>query len=166
MQAIYTSIFKFFCLPVFILMIIGKPRFLINLVHKFIEFKDPIFKLKIFRFIFFLCCLTVGWSFYRKRALESIVDQLVNEQATRGAPSNVHFIDEKLREAHLHERNCYMFLTFIVLMAVVEKFCHIYFKLWSVQDAVANKQNGKKDVGTENKEEIQETKTPSSKKTD
>ncbi len=167
-QAIYSGIFKFFCLPVFLLMLIGRPRFLISFVHKFIEFREPFSKLKLFRFIFFLCCLTVGWSYYRKWALEKVIDKLVNDQARTGVASNVHFIDENLREAHLYERNCYMFFTFIVLMGVVEKFCHSYFKLWTLEDKINEKKKYNSEVkpAGEGKQEIPQEKTPLLKKND
>lgn len=134
LQAIYTGIFKYVCIPIFVLMLIGRPRFLISWVHKLINMREPFFKLKLFRFIFFLCCCTVVWSYYRKWHLENVVAKLRAEDTKTGAMANMHFIDEKLREAHLFERNTYMFFTFIILMIVVEKFCHSYFKLWKLED--------------------------------
>ena len=116
-QAVYSIIFKYFCVPVFLLMLVGRPRFLIGWVHKLINAREPFFKLRLFRFTFFLCCLTVVYSYFKKYELENIVENLSKEQA-KGA-GNIHYIDEKLREAHLFERNTYMFFTFIVIMIIV-----------------------------------------------
>jgi hypothetical protein len=170
-QAVYAAIFKFFCVPVFVLMLIGRPRFLINWVHKFINAKEPLFKLRFFRFIFFLCCITVVWSYYRKYELEKLVAQIGSEGKTN---MNVHFIDEKLREAHLFERNTYMFFTFIVIMIIVEKFCHSYFKLWALEDQVKNKsqlgiqKESTKELLKENTKEVaaEAGKDPLTKKSD
>ena len=68
-----------------------------------------------------------------KWSIERMVQQLVS-QTGNDLVGSIHFTDEKLRQAHLHERNAYMFFTFIVLMIIVEKFCHTYFKLWALED--------------------------------
>jgi len=47
--------------------------------------------------------------------------------------ANMHFMDEKTREANMFERNCYMFFTFIMLIIILEKFCQSYFSLWKAQ---------------------------------
>ena len=166
-QAVYSIIFKYFCVPVFLLMLVGRPRFLIGWVHKLINAREPFFKLRLFRFTFFLCCLTVVYSYFKKYELENIVENLSKEQA-KGA-GNIHYIDEKLREAHLFERNTYMFFTFIVIMIIVEKFCHSYFKLWALEDQVKNaKVQGENSKQESNKEVLPESaeKSNLAKKTD
>lgn len=137
LQAIYSGLFKYFCIPIFILMLIGRPRFLINWTHKLINLREPFMKVKIFRGAFLLCLLTVVWSYYRKWSLEKLVQDIANGE-TKHPSHSYHFLDEKLREAHLFERNAYMFFTFMILMIIVEKFCHSYFKLWNLQDELKN----------------------------
>ena len=139
-QAAYSGVFKYFCLPVFFLMLIGRPRFLINLVHKLISIRDPFLQLRIFRFTFVICLITTIWSYYRKVTLEHLVEE-ISKGSEKG--TNMLYIDEKIREAHLHERNTYMFFTIIIMMIVVEKFCHSYFKLWALEDASKLKRNSK-----------------------
>jgi hypothetical protein len=90
-------------------------------------------KVKIFRGAFLLCLFTVIWSYFRKWSLEKLVHEIANNESKQSSTS-FHFLDEKLREAHLFERNAYMFFTFMILMVIVEKFCHSYFKLWNLQD--------------------------------
>jgi hypothetical protein len=133
LQAIYTGVFKYFCIPIFILMLVGRPRFLINWIHKLINIREPFKKIKVFRGAFLLCLITVVWSYFRKWSLEKLVQEIANSE-TKQANTSFHFLDEKLREAHLFERNAYMFFTFMILMVIVEKFCHSYFKLWNLQD--------------------------------
>jgi hypothetical protein len=70
-----------------------------------------------------------------------MIEQLGLEQ--NKSNTNIHYIDEKLREAHLFERNTYMFFTLIILMIVVEKFCHSYFKLWALEDVLTAKEKVK-----------------------
>jgi hypothetical protein len=133
LQGLYTYIFQYFCLPVFILMMIGRPRFLIRWVHKLLDFEEPFKKVKIFRVLLILCFVTVLWSYYRKWTLEKLVHE-IGMTAGEHQHGNVHFIDEKLREAHLFERNTYMFFAFCIMIIIVEKFCHSYFKLWNLED--------------------------------
>ncbi len=90
-------------------------------------------KVKIFRGAFFVCLLTVLWSYYRKWSLEKVVNIISSDESSHSS-LNSHLLDEKLREAHLFERNAYMFFTFMIIMIIVEKFCHSYFKLWNLQD--------------------------------
>lgn len=47
---------------------------------------------------------------------------------------NIHFIDEKTKEAHLFETNVYMFSTVYIMIVIFDKFCHKYFKLQEAQD--------------------------------
>jgi hypothetical protein len=136
LQTLYSQVFKFFCLPVFIIMLIGRPRFLITWIHKFINLKEPFLKVKLFRGLFSVCLLTVLYSYYRKWSLENLVQEITKSQRQGEVIGNINFLDEKLREAHLFERNAYMFFTFMILMIVVEKFCHSYFKLWNLEDEV------------------------------
>lgn len=132
LQVVYSYIFNFFCLPVFVLMLIGRPKFLVRAVHQILQFQEPIKKLKIFRIILYLCITVVVYSYYRKWAIEKLVHELAHSgDALHGS---VHFIDEKLREAHLFERNSYMFFAFSLLIIIVEKFCHSYFKLWELKE--------------------------------
>ena len=133
----YNGIFKFFCLPVFILMLFGKPKFLIRWVNKFINSKFIFLNVSIFWVTLILCSITALWSFYRKHSLEQMVHDLSTKSS--GTVANIHYIDEKLREAHLFERNTYMFGTFIVMMIIVDRFCLSYFKLWEEEDALERK---------------------------
>ena len=133
LQTIYTALFKYFCIPIFILMLIGRPRFLIVWIHKFINLREPFMKVRISRGACLICLFTVVWSYFRKWSLEKLVDSIASDESSRSSTSS-QIIDEKLREAHLFERNAYMFFTFMILMIIVEKFCHSYFKLWNLQD--------------------------------
>jgi len=90
-------------------------------------------KVKIIRGSFFVCLLTVLWSYYRKWSLEKVVRNISGDDSNQSNLSS-HILDEKLREAHLFERNAYMFFNFMIIMIIVEKFCHSYFKLWNLQD--------------------------------
>lgn len=134
LQAVYVYAFNYFCIPLFIIVLIGKPRFLINLVHKLIEIKEPFKKIKIFRFILGLCLVSVIWSLYCKKKAEHLIDQIFASSFHDPNVANSYFIDEKIREAHLFERNAYMFSTFFVIILVIDNICHCYLKLWHKDD--------------------------------
>jgi hypothetical protein len=130
------NFFKFVAMPLFFLMIIGKPRFLINFVHKLLDIKEPISKVKVFRFILLLNTCICIYSFYRKWELTNLVNEMHLKYNKDPSAANMHFMDEKTREANMFERNCYMFFTIIVIIVILEKFCHSYFSLWKTEGKI------------------------------
>jgi hypothetical protein len=65
------------------------------------------------------------------------------------------YMDDKLREANLCERNAYMFLTFDIMILIFEKLCFTYFKLWSSENEL-NKLMAVREVEVKNPEKLEE----------
>lgn len=146
LQAIYSNLFRYFCLPIFALMIFGKPRFLIRIAHKLINIEEPVRHIRIFRFFIFICAIYVVFCYYRSYQLTKLVYELSNtsELQRQAGVGNINFLDEKVRESYLFERNCYFFFTFMIILLTVEKFCHNYFKLWAKEDEVRMLKTGER----------------------
>jgi hypothetical protein len=128
---IYQYIYLYLSLPVLLIVLIGKPRFVINLIYRIINLKEPITKVKIFGFIFGFNVLYVLYCLFRSMSLKNSIKNLqVNDLDTVRIIGVINYIDDKMREAHLFERNAFMFFTFNILILVINKLCLSHFKLW------------------------------------
>jgi hypothetical protein len=119
----------------FALILYGKPKFLINAIHKVLNVRDPISKIKVFRFIllfntvYFIYCL-----FYARVLRKTVEEYVVKEVDTLQGVSMIGYLDDKIREQNLCERNAYMFFTLNIIILVFEKLCFSYFKLWKKEN--------------------------------
>ena len=130
-QFIYNYIFIYFCIPASILMLFGKPRFLIKAVKKVFQIQIPRTKYTVGTVLIVICAIVVGISFFKKRSLDELLTQL------KLSNDNEQLYNEKLREAHLQQRNGFMYFTFIIMILVLKKLCNSYEKLWRSQDEYA-----------------------------
>ena len=140
LHTLYIWTYLYFSLPLFILVFFGKPKFIIVLIHKILQFKEPFSKIRIFRFLSLLCFLYISFCLIRSRHLFTHIDEFLNQYDSRQTNlfPNIITIDEKLKEAHILERNAYMFFTFVVLLYVIDKLCHMYFELWKYENNYFN----------------------------
>lgn len=126
--SIYSIIFTFFGLPVILIMILGKPRFLIKLINIIYHLKDPVKKIKIMRALMIVSFLVMLWNGFNKYMITRHLSSIDVEE------SQFKYIETKAREAQLCERNFFMFLAFFIMFIIIEKFCETYKKLWNLED--------------------------------
>jgi hypothetical protein len=125
-QWTYNYIFKYFLVPAFILMLFGKPRSLINLFDKILKAKT-LKNLSVGNIITFIVMFILIFSFLKINKINSLLE-------SSGSTFN-DYVTEKIREAHLYERNCYMFFTFLIIIIVLYRLTSIYKKYWLYRDA-------------------------------
>jgi hypothetical protein len=130
-QFIYNYIFIYFCLPAFILMLFGKPRFLIKAVKKIFQIELPRIRYSFGTLLVVFCLVWVAVSYYKKTALDGLLSGL------KLSAENEVFYSEKTREAHLHQRNGFMYFTFFIMIIILKKLCNSYEKLWKSEDELA-----------------------------
>lgn len=123
--------YLYFLLPILILVLIGKPRFLIRLIHKVLNIKIPVKEIKIFMFVWVSCGVYAGLNLFEKFRLEKAL------QAIDKSRGDVENYDMKMRELNLCERNAYMYLNFFIIMIIIERLCDSYFKSWVEEDKKA-----------------------------
>jgi hypothetical protein len=131
-QWTYNYIFKYFLVPAFILMLFGKPRFLINIFDRILKAKT-VKNMSVGNIITFVVLFVLVFSFIKINKINSLLE-------TAGS-TVTEYITEKIREAHLYERNCYMYLTFFVMIIILYRLTSIYKKYWLYRDAYENHVN-------------------------
>ncbi len=142
---LYNYIFNLILIPLFVLTMIGWPRFLIRIIYKITNLKIPYYNIPLFFGGKVVSLLGSVWCFVIKYRLDLKVLKL-SEKYEVGERKNQ--IAEKMREARFYERNCYMFFTIFIMMVVIKKFCYNYFKYWKLEKKYANMQKEK--LNTEN----------------
>jgi hypothetical protein len=138
LQLVYTNFFLYFIVPLFILVLIGKPAFLIRVLRKILHFREPIKDIKVFNFIAGSCAIIMAWNFYSLyRINETLKHFEISSREDHGhhhhGGKHSSFVDEKTKEAHLCERNAFIFLTFVIMIIVLDKFTDAYQKLWNIE---------------------------------
>jgi hypothetical protein len=131
-QFLYNYFFLYFCIPAFLLMLFGRPRFLIKGVKKVLHFNMPRIRIRFGSCLMAFCMINVILSYYKKVEVDNLILQIKLTVDTEG------FHNEKVREAQLAERNCYMYFTFAVMLMVLQKLCGSYSKLWQSEDDFRN----------------------------
>lgn len=127
MHAMY-GFYLYFFLPILVLVLIGKPRFLIKLIHMILNLKEPIKEIKIFMFIWLSSGLFAVLNFFQKFKIERIVQVLDKSQ------KNLETYDSKMRDLNLAERNAYMYFNYFIVIIIIERLCDSYFKSWVEED--------------------------------
>jgi hypothetical protein len=128
---IYQYIYLYTFMPMFLIILYGRPKFVINAIHRVLNIRDPISKIKVFRFILlFNTCYILYCIYYARVLRKTVAEYVVKEVDTLQGVSLIGYLDDKIREQNLCERNAYMFFTLNILILVFEKLCFTYFKMW------------------------------------
>lgn len=131
-QLLYYNIFSVLFIPVFIIMIIGAPKFLIKLIKVILDYKEKRSGIQISKAAEILLILNATYSylcFYQTNdKLKDIFAQMASGEKLMTDDS---YFDDKLRQVNLFERNSYMFITYAILIIIFEAFCDVYVILWN-----------------------------------
>lgn len=122
------NFYIYFLIPILVLVLIGKPRPAIKLVHFIMNLKEPMKEIKIFMFLWLGCGLYAALNLWQKFNIENTLLKFEK------SPKNVDIYDSKMRELNLCERNAYMYLNFFVIIIIIERLCDSYFKFWEEED--------------------------------
>jgi hypothetical protein len=123
------KIFLYLFTPAFILMLFGKPRFLITNVGKILNKKLFTNDLSILKIVVSFSIYIIGYSLYKINGINTLLNKY-------GLDNN--YIQEKIREKHLYERNSYMFTTIMIMIIVINKLSDLYSIYWPLSDAFKN----------------------------
>ena len=122
------GVYLYFLIPIFLLILLGKPRFLINLIYKILNIHEPFKNIKIFGFYAVACGLYSAMCFINKFQIQEVIEHMDQSK------NNMELYNSKIRVLNLNERNGFMFLNFFVLLILIERLCDSHFKKWAVQD--------------------------------
>ena len=75
----YKFIFLCFIFPLFIITLIGRPRFLMNIISKIIH--TSINQHEIFSYLLFLCILFAGYFYFQFYKAQNLIQILINHNA-------------------------------------------------------------------------------------
>ena len=130
----------YFLIPIFILILIGKPRFLIRLIHKIMNIREPFNDIKIFECYCNACGLYSVFCFFIKYRIENTISKLDHNL------NNMELYKNKIRELNLYERDGFMFLNFFILIHLIERLCKSHFKIWTREDKKVKIEKNKKKI--------------------
>ena len=147
MSNVVYRFYLYFLIPIFLLILFGKPRFLIKLIHKIMNIKEPFKQIKIFVFYTFACLIYTILCFFNKYQIEKFITNIDHSS------KNMETYNSKIRELNLNERNGFMFLNFFIIMILIERLCDSHFKIWAEEDKKIQIENKMKNETKDKKEQ-------------
>lgn len=120
--------YVYFLLPILVLVLVGKPRAIIKLIHYIMNIKEPIKEIKVFMFIWVACGLYSALNLFQKYNIENALLKFEKSQ------KNLDLYDSKMRELNLCERNAYMYMNLFIIIIIIERLCSSYFQFWEEED--------------------------------
>lgn len=130
LKFVYKFGFLYFFLPMFILYIIGKPRFIVKILNKILELREPVFHYKIFGHLSLFLGLNAVFNYYRKIK----VGEEILEFVSTGAPNLRQILEPKYREQSLYERNFYLFVCLSIMLIIFLKLSFSYKEIIQIEE--------------------------------
>lgn len=146
----YKFIFLSCIFPLFIITLIGKPRFLMNIISKIIHSK--INNHEIFSYLLSLCGIFAGYFYYKFYDAQRLLTILLQNNA------QVAELESKRLTARGNQRNFYIFIIAIAMLLAIHKFTERFIRIGTTEEEIKNL---KDDL-----DKISPIKTPSEKKND
>jgi len=137
--------FSIVFIPIFTILMIGHPKFLIKIVSAVLEIRENWKGFKIFDIIKLILIINAIFynvnSYFLKLKAEQVFDEIYSQ---RKILSDNFFFDEILREANFYEKNAYKLYTYTMLILIFEVFCNLYITKWKIKIVdQENSQNNK-----------------------
>ena len=131
LHILYQQLLKYIFAPMLIIYIIGKPKFLIELLNKFLLIRDPLYKIRIFFFLAFFFVGSIFQTFYRQYN----ISQLLDEEYSKTNPNSYNAqIDNYIRTSFLFQRNINIYIFFFVSIIIFLKFSRVYEKTYELEN--------------------------------
>ena len=117
----YKFIFLGFIFPLFIITLIGRPRFLMNIISKIIH--TSINQHEIFSYLLFLCILFACYFYYQFYKAQNLIQILINHNAETAQ------LESKRLTARGSQRNFYIFIVTIAMLFAIQKFTERFIRI-------------------------------------
>ena len=127
----YNFIFLCFIVPLFILTLIGFPRFLMRIISKIIHSK--INEHEIFTYLLFLCIIFASYFYYQFYKAQSLIHVLLAHNA------QVTELESKRLTARSNQRNFYIFIVAIAMLFAIHKFTERFIRIGEIENELKSK---------------------------
>ena len=127
----YNFIFLCFIVPLFILTLIGFPRFLMRIISKIIHSK--INEHEIFTYLLFLCIIFASYFYYQFYKAQSLIHVLLAHNA------QVSELESKRLTARSNQRNFYIFIVAIAMLFAIHKFTERFIRIGEIENELKSK---------------------------
>ena len=127
----YNFIFLCFIVPLFILTLIGFPRFLMRIISQIIHSK--INEHEIFTYLLFLCIIFASYFYYQFYKAQSLIHVLLAHNA------QVSELESKRLTARSNQRNFYIFIVAIAMLFAIHKFTERFIRIGEIENELKSK---------------------------
>ena len=127
----YNFIFLCFIVPIFILTLIGFPRFLMRIISKIIHSK--INEHEIFTYLLLLCIIFASYFYYQFYRAQSLIQVLLTHNA------QVSELESKRLTARSNQRNFYIFIVAFAMLLAIHKFTERFIRIGEIENELKSK---------------------------
>ena len=127
----YNFIFLCFIVPIFILTLIGRPRFLMKIISKIIH--TTVNEHEIFTYLLLLCIIFASYFYYQFYRAQSLIQILLSHNA------QVSELESKRLTARSNQRNFYIFIVAFAMLLAIHKFTERFIRIGEIENELKSK---------------------------
>jgi hypothetical protein len=127
----YNFIFLCFIVPIFILTLIGRPRFLMKIISKIIH--TTVNEHEIFTYLLLLCIIFASYFYYQFYRAQSLIQVLLTHNA------QVSELESKRLTARSNQRNFYIFIVAFAMLLAIHKFTERFIRIGEIENELKSK---------------------------
>ena len=127
----YNFIFLCFIVPIFILTLIGRPRFLMKIISKIIH--TTVNEHEIFTYLLLFCIIFASYFYYQFYRAQSLIQILLSHNA------QVSELESKRLTARSNQRNFYIFIVAFAMLLAIHKFTERFIRIGEIENELKSK---------------------------
>jgi hypothetical protein len=127
----YNFIFLCFIVPIFILTLIGRPRFLMKIISKIIH--TTVNEHEIFTYLLLLCIIFASYFYYQFYRSQSLIQVLLTHN------DQVSELESKRLTARSNQRNFYIFIVAFAMLLAIHKFTERFIRIGEIENELKSK---------------------------
>jgi len=131
LHILYNELLKYVFTPMLVIYLIGRPRYFVELLNKFLLITIPLYKIRIFFFLAFFFVANIIQTLYKKYNYKIIILE-VNSKTTNDAFD--HLKENYIRTKFLFERNIFMYFFFFISIMIFLKFSKVYERTYDLEN--------------------------------
>lgn len=131
----FNGLFIYFLFPFFVLVVIGKPLFLMKAINSILKIEEPIKKFQINTILILIFLIGIGYSAIEMNTSRMAINYILQEAAHYDPKE----YEEKLRVFNSNERNLFMIVSCFLILLTIQKFSDRYIKIGDYKREVFQK---------------------------
>lgn len=131
----FNCLFIYFLFPFFVLVVIGKPLFIMKAINSILTIEEPIKKFQINTILILIFLIGIGYSVIEMNTSRMAINYILQE-AEHYDPKEY---EEKLRVFNSNERNLFMVVSCLLILLTIQKFSDRHIKIGDYKREVFQK---------------------------